>query len=243
MGFFVSQRGDLMTKGADLYRLQKLDSEREAKQRRLAEVKAALEDESELQRARQALDSAKKHAQQLMIRQRDLELEVDGLSDKMSSSQDRLYSGEVTNPKELADLQAEVSSLKRRRQKKEDDLLTAMIEREEADEARDQAESHLAEVKSRRADQQVALKAEREELQARLAEIEQERADLLSHIDAGDLSTYKRLWDAKDGLVVVNVRDGACSGCGVTISPSVEWEMRQGGPVSCDNCGRILVNL
>jgi len=211
-----------MTKGADLYRLQELDSEKEVKQRRLAEVEAALEDESELQRARQALESAKEYAQRMMIQQRDLELEVEGISDRISRSERRLYSGKVTNPKELSDLQAEAASLKRRRQKREDDLLEVMIEREAADDARAQARAHLEEVESRRADQQVALRSEREELQARLADIEQERAELLPRIEADDLAAYRSLWERKGGLAVVQVRDGACRGCGVTISPSVE---------------------
>lgn len=230
-----------MTKGADLYRLQCLDSEKDAKQRRLAEVEAALGESEALKQARQALESVQAQARQWALRQRDLELETQGLSDKISRSEKRLYSGAVKNPKELADLQAEVAALRRRRQKLEDDLLEVMIEREEAEATHTQAQEHLDETQARWSDQQAELVAERETLQEKLANIEQARADLLPSIEPGDLVVYQTLRRRKGGQVVVQVRDGACGGCGIAISPSLEWQLRQGKLVHCGNCDRIVV--
>nr|HID13182.1 hypothetical protein [Anaerolineae bacterium] len=232
-----------MTKGADLYRLQCLDSEGEEKRRRLAEVEAALGESEALRQARQVLESAQALVQRWALRQRDLELEIQGLSDKISRSEQRLYSGVVKNPKELADLQAEVAALKRRRQKLEDDLLEAMIEREEAEAVRAQAQVHLDETQARWSAQQADLMAEQEVLQGRLAEIEQARAALLPSIEAGDLTVYQALRRRKGGLAVVQVRDGACGGCGVAISPRLEWQLRQGELVYCGNCERIIVRI
>jgi len=138
-----------MTTGADLYRLQCLDSEGDAKRRRLAEIEAALVESEALKQARGALKGARSLIQRWALRQRDLELEIQGLSNKIARSEQRLYSGVVKNPKELADLQAEVAALKRRRQKLEDDLLEAMIEREEAETAHSQAQAHLDEIQTR----------------------------------------------------------------------------------------------
>jgi len=45
----------------------------------------------------------------------------------------------------------------------------------------------------------------------------------------------------KGGLAVVQVRDGACGGCGVIISPSLKWQLRQEKLVCCGNCERIVV--
>ncbi len=230
-----------MTMGENLQRLQRLDSEYDQKSQRLTEVEAKLGKDDVVRQARRALETARRLTQKSKHRQHDLELEVEGLLDRISRSEQRLYSGKVNNPKELADLQAEVTSLKRRRRKLEDDLLDAMIKREEADTAQEQAEGKLDEIESRWSTQQADLKVEREELQARLEEIEQKRAELLPSIEASVLASYRSLREQKRGQVVVNLRDGACGGCGVTLSPILEWELREGKLVYCDNCKRIIV--
>jgi predicted nucleic acid-binding Zn-ribbon protein len=230
-----------MTIGEVLYRLQCLDSEKDAKQHRLAEVEAVLGKSDVVQQARRTLENVQKQVQKWTHQQRDMELEIQSLSGKITRSEQRLYSGQVKNPKELADLQAEAASLKRWRQKREDDLLETMIEREEAEAARSDAQTRLDEIESRWSAQQADLAAEREELQDRLAEVEQARAELLPRIEAGVLSTYQALRSRKGGLAVVQERDDACGGCGVSISPSLEWKLRQEKLIHCDNCKRIIV--
>lgn len=230
-----------MGRGEDLYRLQQLDSEWDAGQRRLVEIEAALEDDRALREARQSVQEAQKRVQTWQTKQRDLELEIESLASKMSRSEKRLYSGKVTNPKELSDLQAEIASLKRRRQKLEDTLLEAMINREEAEAARDEAESRLERVESNRSTQIADLEAEREALQERLAEIEERRASVVPRLDAETLTTYERVREQKGGQAVAQIRHDACSACGVTVPPSAEWKLRQGELIHCDTCGRILV--
>jgi len=232
-----------MAKGADLYRLQVVDREGDAKQRRLKEVEAALGESEALKQARQNLLRAQALVQKLAVRQRDLELETQGASDKISSSEKLLYSGAVKNPKELTDLQADVAALQRRGQKLEDNLLEAMIELEEARAAQAEAQHHLDQVQANWSAQQADLIAERETLLGRLAEIEQARAGLVPRIAAGDLVTYQNLRRRKGGVAVVQVQDGACSGCGIGVSPSLDWQLRQEGMGYCGNCERIIVRI
>ena len=230
-----------MTKGTDLHYLQRLDSDKDTKQHRLKEVEATLGESKELRQARLALESAQAQARQWTVRQRDLELEIQGISDETARSEQRLYSGTVKNPKELADLQAKVAALRRQRQKLEDDLLEAMIEREEAEEAHTQAQEHLSDTESRWSTQQADLLAERETLQEKLAEIEQAQATLLPNIESRELTMYQNLRRRKVGLAVVQMQSGACGGCGVAVSPNLEWKLRQGELIQCGNCERIIV--
>jgi predicted nucleic acid-binding Zn-ribbon protein len=230
-----------MTKGADLYRLQGLDSGADAKRRRLAEVEAMLGESETLQQARRAVESAQALVQKWTQRQRNLEFENQGILDENSRSEQVLYGGTVKNPKELADLQAKVGELRRRRQKLEDSLLEAMIEREETEAARARAQEHLDDTEARWSAQQADLMTEREALQGELVKIERARTNLLPSIEASDLTTYEALRRRKGGLAVAYVRDGACSGCGVAIPPSLEWQLRQGGWACCSNCERIVV--
>jgi len=232
-----------MTKGVDIYRLQCLDSEKDTKQRRLSEVEAALGESDALRQAGQALEHTQALIKKWALRQRDLELETQGLSDKISRSEQRLYSGAVKNPKELADMQAEVAALRRRRQKLEDDLLKTMIEREEAEATHAQAQEHLDETQAHWSAQQADLAAEREILQEKLAEIEQARAALMPGIEASDLAVYQALRRRKGGLAVVQMHNGACGACGVAVSPNLEWRLRQEELVYCGNCERIIVRI
>lgn len=232
-----------MGRGEELYRLQQLDSEWGAKRRRLVEIEAALKDDKALREARQNAAEAEQRARRWQTRQRDLELKIESLSEKMSRSERRLYGGKVRNPKELSDLQAEIASLKRRRQKLEDTLLDAMINREEAEATRKQANARLEEAESNWLTRQANLKAERRALEQRLEEIVQRRESVVPRLDAETLGTYERVRERKGGQAVAQVRGEACSACGVTISPSAEWKLRQGELIQCDTCGRILVSV
>lgn len=230
-----------MTIGADLYHLQCLDSEADAKQRRLAQVEAALNESIEVRQARQEAESAQEQARQFALRQRDLEYEIQEQNGKIASAEQLLYSGSVRNPKELADLQADVAALKRRRQKLEDELLEVMVEREQAESALAKAQATLEAVEARWTSQQATWIDERATLTARLEEIERARAALLPRIDAADLDAYQSLRRRKGGQAVALLRDGTCAGCGVVTPPSLEWQLRQGRIVHCSNCERILV--
>lgn len=229
--------------GEELYRLQQLDSEWDADQRRLLEIGAALKDDRMLREARQRVKEAQERVQTWQTKQRDLELEIESLSSKMSRSKKRLYGGKVKNPKELADLQAEIASLKRRRQRLEDTLLEAMINREEAETARGEAEAYLEGVESDRAKLREDLEAERETLEQRLERIEQRRKSIVPRIDAKTMEVYEKVRERKGGQAVAQIRGDACSVCGVTVPPSMEWKLRQGELIQCDTCGRILVSV
>jgi len=232
-----------MTKGADLYRLQYLDRDGDERRRRLTEVEAALGESEALNQARRSLESVQALVKKRALRQRDLELQTQGVADKISRSEQRLYSGAVTNPKELTDLQSEVASLRRRRQKLEDDLLAAMIELEERQDAQVDAQRHLDQTQAQWTAHQADLAAERDKLQDKLTEIERMRTQVLPKIDAADLANYQTLRRRKSGFAVVQVRNGACGGCGLAVPPSLEWQLRHEEVGTCSNCGRILVRV
>ena len=232
-----------MTTGEGLYQLQELDTEADAKRDRLMEIDSALKDDRALRQARQTWERQEKHAREWQARQCDLELEIESLAEKTSRSEDRLYGGSVTNPKELADLQAEIASLKRRREKLEDELLEAMIQREAAEDARDEARAHLEETESLWAARQEALVAERQALEERFEQMTARRGEVTARLDSALLAKYERLRSTRGGRAVARVRDDICTVCGVSISSSAEWKLREGKLIDCDACGRIIVPI
>ncbi len=230
-----------MERAKRLYRLQELDLEEEKVRRRLAEVEGALGETDQLRSARKAVEEASGTVRRWTVRQQDLELQVGALKKKIADSERRLYSGSIRNPKELSDLQAEVASLRRRLERREEELLEAMIGREDAEEEWQKAKERLEAVEREWAAEQERLREEKGRLEARLQEIGEARDALLPAILTGDLEIYRSLRQTKGGVAVAQVVDGACVGCGMQV-PSARLQAARGDDlVFCGNCERILL--
>ncbi|MFB0545537.1 MAG: zinc ribbon domain-containing protein [Anaerolineae bacterium] len=230
-----------MHRAQALYKLQVIELEVSEGSQRLAEVESSLGENQELHQARRALEERENDLAGWRKKLRDLELEAKSLSNKISSVEDRLYSGRIHNPKELASLQEEVQYLKRRRSKLEDEMLEAMIEIEESEADVAKLRAELAQVEEDWRRGQAQLSTERDELKARLGQLEGQRAELRGAIKASDLSLYERLCHQKGGRGVALLKVGVCQGCGVTLPTSQAQQVRQGQNLStCGSCGRIL---
>ncbi len=217
--------------------------------RRLADRKATLPESKRLEEVTEALAEldadlgiATKQYEEVAREASRLEGEVELLEQKIAREVQRLFSGGVSNPKELSSLQAEVESLKRRRSTQEDELLEVMVNRESAGET-------LARLK----DEQAAASKESEELRARVEEIsneidadsdehERSRGAIASDIPSDLLALYDKLRSEKAGVGAAKLEGATCLGCHMKL-PAQELErMRsEGGLQRCDNCRRILV--
>jgi hypothetical protein len=233
-----------MNRGQALHRLQTLDLELETIQRRSAAIQASLSENETLLLARQAVIAAEKEHRKWMIHTRDLELEIEGLGSKISSSERRLYGGRVINPKELNDLQGEITSLKRRCKSLEDQVLEAMVHGEAAEAALEQSRAGLADAEALWQANQSTLMAESAELEQRLSQLHIEREHLRQRIAPEDLATYDKLRARFGAIAVSALRDGVCNFCAVAPSSTKLKAIRSGNELlPCGNCGRILVTL
>lgn len=230
-----------MSRTQQLYALQHLDSETDTLSRRLKEIAASLGESSELKRARKMVTDAEARLGRHRAQMQDLDLEVGGLSQKIESHDQRLYSGRVIIPKELANLQEEVASLKRWREKKEEDLLEAMVATEEAEAALVDAQAILLQVSETWQAGQGDLADEQTQLQARLEELTGRRPSLVAGVSSEDLAIYERLRQRKAGQALAVVKDGFCHGCRIAPPTSQVQHARSGADLEfCNNCGRIL---
>ena len=118
----------------ELYNLQELDLMRVEKHQALSAVRAELADESSLRRAHQRLAQLDaRHTNRSALR-RDAQLILEQLEARAESVQERLYSGAVTNPRELEAFQEEQAILGRQISEAEDVLLERMVETDELEE-------------------------------------------------------------------------------------------------------------
>ena len=180
----------------------------------------------------------------LQREQARLEDEIDMVTRKAHSEEDRAASGRVTSPKELTAIQEEVAALKRRQSALEDDLLERMEQRETL-------EAELAE-----------LDSQREAITAEQAEVTRDRDAALVEIDA-DLATeraaadevaprvdgelralYDQVRKRQGGVGAAALVGDTCQGCRVSISAVELAALRKLPPETvkrCENCRRILV--
>ena len=171
-------------------------------------------------------------------------MEIESLSNKIKSSEGRLYGGSVTNPKELGDIQEEIASLKRRRASLEDELLEAMVCGEEAEATLETCRTTLADIEAHWLADQAALKDELSELETRLAQVRDEREQLRSSIAPDDLATYNKIRARCGSIAVTTLRDRVCGYCAVAPSSTKLKKIRNGHELlQCGNCDRILLDL
>lgn len=230
-----------MSRTQPLYDLQQVDLEIQGVSGRLKEIAATLGENAELKRARKMATDAQAELAKCRAKMHDLDLEVSSLSQKIETNESRLYSGRVTNPKELANLEEELASLKRWREKREEDLLEAMLATEEAEASLSDAQAILAQVSETWGVEQGDLADEQTTLQARLEELGDRRQSLIAVVGPEDVVTYERLRQRKAGRAVAAVKDGVCEGCRMNPPSSQVQHARSGSDlVFCNNCGRIL---
>lgn len=230
-----------MTKARQLYELQEVDLEIEAKREALSSVERQLGESEALVQGRAALGLEQQHLAQLDKAQRDAEWEVDDLRTKAAELEKRLYGGSVRNPKELVSLQEQVEHLKRKRREGEDQLLDIMTEVEAVQKGVDSKSSELVRCEEEWRQEQQALSQEQAELQAALATLEGRREELSSRIDAASLELYHSLRAKRQGRAVAKVEQGMCQGCRIVL-PMTELQRARMGQelVQCSSCGRIL---
>lgn len=224
-----------------LYQLQLLDSEWQAKTARLQEVTESLGESRDLIRAREAVAETEGDLTKLQAQMRDLELEIAAVETKLKGNQDRLYSGRVRNPKELSSLQEEAAALRRRRAELEDRQLEFMIEIEDQEAELSERQARLGQIEATWREDQAALSSEKEQLEARLTELEEQCGSIRGRLGAVDLSLYDDLRDHLGGVAVVQLKQGICQMCGVNVPTGVVRAVERGeGPHYCPTCNRML---
>lgn len=234
----------MMNQAQALHHLQTVDLAIEENQTHLADLEKQLGKNDRVIAAEQELQQAEDVLAPWRTAAADLELAIKSLGEKSAAAENRLYSGMVSNPKELQDLQEEIASLKRRRAKQEDNLLEAMIALESGQETYQKAAQKLSAAKEAWQHEQADGIAEINRIKQALVDLQEQRSRAAAKVTAESMTVYDSRRAGKRGHVVAELRDGMCATCGVGQTTTVIQQVRQGRDlVPCANCGRILVLL
>jgi predicted nucleic acid-binding Zn-ribbon protein len=224
-----------------LARLQEIDDQLAMLERSKGDYPQRIEElENTLNMRLQDAESVEKSQDELEKEKRQLERHVSDHEGKLEKLQTRL--AEVKTNKEWDALQKEMDAVKEGLSDEEERLLEIM---EELDTIGAAAETDDAELKDYRSSAETEIQDLKEKLGSvdmKMAKIRSERDALTVQIDDNLKRIYNRVKQGKQGTAVVPVVRGACGGCYNRIPPQTLTEVRRAeAPVTCENCGRIII--
>ena len=135
----------------------------------------------------------------------------------------------------------EMDHMKKERTTIETETFSFLEEKETLTESVETMESELGSLSN-------DLTVRREKLESAISDsaeeksiLEQQRSEQVNGIDLNTVSIYNRVFEARDGLAVVNLSGNGCGGCGAHIPMQKVTEVRANTTIHrCDVCGRFL---
>ena len=181
-----------------------------------------------------ALDRLKKE-------NRQLETECQDMDFQLAQIEKSLYSGRISSPKELEQLQKKSSEYKKARAVREDKLLEQLLHLEELEKQAQLVQEQAVELKTKLEKLEAEETARVNALRAQSKQVEEELAALEKDLPAELMTYYQRSAGTLKGSVLAPVKDGTCGSCHMILSPAVIEKVKAGGLLTlCENCGRGL---
>lgn len=234
-----------MDKFQELRKLQDIDLETdslEAKKTHLPEAERLEALQGEIEKLRDELSSKEEVFKEEELKQKKMEGELDLVSLKIEKEEQKLYSGTIANPKELASIQEEIKILKNKRDEQETVLLEQLDVVENLGKEVDELKSMIEKHKKERDEVDIEYKRITAEIEAQLEKLGSERNEVIPKIEESTLLLYEKLKEEKQGLAVVELRDGVCQGCRMELpAEEVDKMLHSDELWQCDNCKRIIV--
>lgn len=228
----------------ELWALQQIDSRIFDLEKQLAALDTGAQAKAALLAAQSASETATATLHKLEAEIADVDLASKSTATKIKDVENRMYSGKVTNAKELEAMQADVQMLKRQRDKLETRELELMDEQAEAKEQAEKAALKLLECQKNYQQVAAAYIAARQKLDAELAEARAERekqAVAAAEASSGYARKYDLLKKKLGKLVVTEISGGSCGVCHINVPADVVKAVAAGEEmVVCESCGRVL---
>ena len=190
------------------------------------------------------LTDVQRRRDELARSQQRLEDEIASLTERANQAEKQLYSGAVSNPRELQALQDDVASIRRRIGQLEDDELEIMeltepvdAERSELAGQRDQLDADAQRLRAELAESESELAAE-------LGEVRAERAAAAKSVPDELWTEYDELRSRLGGVAIARLAGTTCQGCHLALSAVEVDRIRKlslDEAVHCEECGRLLV--
>lgn len=229
-----------------LLELQQIDSAAD----RLSAKRAKLPEQAELEtHLAQRIEDAAIHAEVqeeldgVIREQTRLETDTQMVTDRIDKERGRLEAGSVTSPREMANIQAELDALGRRRSLLEDQDLEVMERREELEKVARDLSAGLSDLDAKITDTTARRDAALAQIDAELAELRGRRDGLTPTMHQEVVERYEQVRAKQGGIGVAALERSTCRACSLPLSPMALEDIKQTDDpfVRCENCRRLLV--
>ena len=221
------------------YQLQEVELEIESNEEALAKIASQLGESQAVARTQAKLKSEQQHLEELGRQQHSAEWEIEDLVNKLTTAEEKLYSGRIKDSKELTNLQHDVDGLRVRRNHLEDKALEIMDRVELSTASVATLSNKLKTLETDWHSQQQQLSTNMEQLETLLSDLKHKRQLLSANIDPQAIELYQELKKQKRGAVA-KVEQGICCGCRISLPTTELQRARSDSLVQCSSCGRIL---
>jgi len=222
-----------------LYQLQEVDLEIESSEQALTQIVCQLGESRVVAKAQANLKSEQQQFEELGRQQHSAEWEIADLVSRLTTAEEKLYSGRIKDPKELTNLQHEVEGLRSRRNHLEDKALEIMNRVELSTASVAALSGGLRVLETEWHSQQQQLSTNIEQFKTLLSGLKYKRQLLAAKIAPQVVGLYQELKKQK-GQAVAKVEQGICCGCQISLSTTELQRTRSDSLVRCSSCGRIL---
>lgn len=227
-----------------LLSLQQLDSLIQERQAALDTANSGSELEPVRARLVTAEEAHEALAQRTQVVRRDLryqEQEVEKIRHEASTQERKLYGGAVRNPKEAAQMEQHIASLRRRSAEGEDRAVSLLLELDGLEAELAEAAAAVQAAQAALDEAQARLARRLDELDVQLPSLRQQRETAAVGLPAALLRQYETTCTRRGGIGVAAVVEGKCAVCRMAVPFMTLREIRQGELKTCDSCARIVV--
>jgi predicted nucleic acid-binding Zn-ribbon protein len=226
---------------ATLFQLQQLDLELERLVTEQQALAHSLQEDVALKKARTEHQVAQQQLQAGLQSQKEAEWTLEELDQRLRLLEQRLYSGAITNPKELYAVQQETQHLRAQQNRQEEMTLEVMDATDTLKEQAQQKAEALQRAEEAWSQKNASSVLRRDQLDRKRQEIQAKRDHFVTSIDTELLKRYDALKRTKQGRAISKVEQNSCQWCRVILTPSELQRVRISKDLqSCSNCGRIL---
>ena len=231
-----------MDNPSNLFQLQSLDSTIGDAILRLKAIQLQLNDKSSLEKSLTVLDAIKNGHERAKRLQRETERETQRLEERRAQINKKIYSGEITNPRELSAFEDEITNLNALIERADDALLLQMEESDKYDDGLEKASTKHEAVRKQHESLSGELQTEREQLTALIERDIPVRDTTRNLLSAETLRIYDSIRKSRDGIAVSSVESNRCSTCRINIPLQMIQKLKSTSEfVYCNSCRRILL--